>query len=103
MTTTRPLIDLTLLKKLLGELETQLSDAEQIPTLTGTDEHNYFAALAKASGLCSGVIQEATGLIADCYRAMQLANGAKASSSEESVMSLVSKALGKSGGSGGAN
>lgn len=57
-------IDLTLLKKLVGELESSLGTADGIKAVEG-DITEYIVEMAKAAGLCAGVMQEAAMLVAD--------------------------------------
>lgn len=57
-------IDLTLLKKLVGELENSLTTADGIRSAEG-DITEFVVELAKAAGLAAGVMQEAGMLIGD--------------------------------------
>lgn len=57
-------IDLTLLKKFVGELEASLTTADGIKTAEG-DITEYIVELSKAAGLCAGIMQEAGMLVAD--------------------------------------
>jgi len=57
-------VDLTLLKKFVGELENSLSTADGIKTSEG-DISEYIVELSKAAGLCAGIMQEAAMLVAD--------------------------------------
>jgi hypothetical protein len=57
-------VDLTLLKKLVGELESSLTTADGIKTAEG-DVTEYIVELSKAAGLTAGVMQEAGMLIGD--------------------------------------
>ena len=57
-------IDLTLLKKLVGELESTLATAEGIKNDAG-DVNEYVVEMQKGAGLAAGVMTEATLLIGD--------------------------------------
>lgn len=57
-------IDLTLMKKLLGELETSLNASDAIRTAEGNIVE-YIVEMSKSVGLASGMVQEASLLIAD--------------------------------------
>jgi hypothetical protein len=68
-------IDLTLIKKLLGELETSLATAEGIKAdAPESDVTDYIVELSKAAGLAANVMTEAgllTGDIAAAIRSCQ--------------------------------
>jgi hypothetical protein len=67
-------VDLTLLKKLVGELEASLTTADGIKTAEG-DITEYIVELSKAAGLTAGVMQEAGMLIGDIQnQVMQVQN-----------------------------
>lgn len=57
-------IDLTLLKKMVGELESSLATGEGLGTTEG-NKNEYIIEMSKAAGLCAGLIQEAAMLIGD--------------------------------------
>lgn len=58
-------VDLTLLKRLVGELETSLTTAEGIKSSATSDPAEFVIEMSKAAGLCSGVMQESLMLIGD--------------------------------------
>lgn len=58
-------VDLTLLKKLVGELEAHLNTAEGIRTASVPDHLEYFVEMSRAVGMASGIMQEASALIGD--------------------------------------
>lgn len=58
-------VDLTLLKRLVGELEGALNIVDSIKTDINTDNNELFVEASKAIGLASGVMQEAAGLMGD--------------------------------------
>jgi len=62
-------IDLTLLKRLVGELETSLQVADGIKTSVDVDVAEYIVEMSKAAGLCAGVMSEAGMLIGDLQQA----------------------------------
>jgi hypothetical protein len=74
----RPKLNLTLLKKLVGELELAAQVAEK--TREGKKPHEDEAAyndfvveMGKVSGLCSSVAVEASALVKDCAKILQYA------------------------------
>lgn len=85
-------VNLDLLKKLVGELESSLQNSEAVKS----DNNEYVVELSKAAGLAAGVMQEASLLVLDIHALTQLSPG----KSKESVASIIDtlKAL-KPGGS----
>ena len=73
MTKKLPKIELTLLKKLVGELEIAFTAAQELPLDETQQVHNYIIEMSKTSGLASGLAQEATALIKDMYQLMAMA------------------------------
>lgn len=69
-------VDLTLLKKLVAELETQVEEANT-KKAAGGDNHTYLIDLAKAAGISMSVSTEATALITDMARIANQANSPK--------------------------
>ena len=57
-------VDLTLLKRLVGELESTLATAEGIKN-DSQDVNEYVVEMQKAAGLAAGVMTEATLLVGD--------------------------------------
>src|SRR6266567_2744763 len=94
-------VDLTLLKKMVMELEATLINAEKMHSRNSTDEHEYFAEMSKSAGLASGTMQEAAALVADIYQAMQHANKTAATDKTSLLGSILGK--GGLGGLGGVN
>ena len=90
-------IDLTLLKKLVGELEVSIQAAEGIKTSIELDKTEYIVEMSKAAGLCAGVMQEAGMLISD----LQSATIAVQSGGTPAKTDFLDKILGplKGGGS----
>lgn len=88
-------IDLKLLKKLVGELESSIQVAESIKTSIDFDAAEYIVEMSKAAGLCAGVMSEAGMLIGD----MQQATLAVQSPSAEKT-ALLDKILGPLKGGG---
>jgi hypothetical protein len=69
-------VDLTLVKKLIGELEASLEAADGIKTAKG-DVTDYIVELSKSAGLAAGVMQEASMLVMDVQaQAMAVQNPA---------------------------
>ncbi len=58
-------VDLTLLKKLVGELEISLQAAEE--EKVDQDHNEYVVEMSKAAGLAAGVMQESSLLIMDIH------------------------------------
>lgn len=61
---TKDKVDLTLVKKLIGELEISINIAEKVAE---SDKDTYFIEMSKSAGLAAGVMQEASLLIIDIY------------------------------------
>lgn len=78
-------INLTLLKKLVEELEISLLAADGIKKSTGSDNNDYVIELSKSIGLCSGVALEAEALISD------ITNNVNFSQTSPSKMELLNK------------
>jgi len=91
-------VDLTLLKKLIVELENSLATADGIRA-EETDEniHNYIVEMSKASGVAAGIVEEATLLISDCRQAIRY--NTSAIGKDDPLSSLLGVLKG-SGGSG---
>lgn len=68
-----PKLDLTLLKKLVAELETSANHAQELPTGDTDQVHAFIIELAKTSGLAANVAQEASALVKDTMRLSALA------------------------------
>jgi len=64
MTKDKDKVDLTLVKKLVSELEASLTAADVI---LDTDKNAYFVEMSKSAGLAAGLMQEASLLIMDIY------------------------------------
>ena len=63
--TSKTKVDLTLLKRLMAELENSLATANGINTDVESDLNEYVIELSKATGLCTGIMQEASMLVLD--------------------------------------
>jgi hypothetical protein len=70
---TQEKVDLTLLKRLVSELETALNAVEQIQADASPNQTELVVEAAKASGLAAGVMQEAGMLVMDIYKLMEIA------------------------------
>lgn len=71
-------VDLTIVKRLLAELESTLATAEGINTDVNADKVEYVVEMNKATGLAAGVMTEAGLLMGDIQNLIQ---GAGSSSS----------------------
>lgn len=58
-------VDLTLLKKMIAELETSLNLAEKIKADTTIDKNESVIEFSKAAGLAAGIMTEAGLLVGD--------------------------------------
>jgi len=80
MTTSSPSfvskIDLTLLKKLVSELEAMLATCAALPTDSKDRANNAIIELAKTSGIAANISQEAALLTKDLYAAITSTNKA---------------------------
>ena len=90
-------VDLTLVKKLVSELESSLAAAEGIKTAKG-DVSDYIVELSKSAGLAAGIMQEASMLVMD-VQAQALAVQAPAPPKND----MLDKLLGPLKGGSGAN
>ena len=69
--TTKPKVDLTIVKRLLAELESTLATAEAIDTDVNSDKVEYIVEMNKATGLAAGLMTEAALLMGDLQHAIQ--------------------------------
>ena len=77
MTVKEKTIDLSLLKRLVSELEAAVRSAEDFRALAEEDKTSYIIEMSKAAGLCAGVMQESGLLIGDLQHAtISAQNGA---------------------------
>lgn len=91
-------VDLTLLKKLIGELEMSLAAAEVLKSSSDKiDVNDYVVEMSKAIGLASGVSGEAALLVAD-IGAVARAGLSPKSPTKDSVFDTLDKILGGKGG-----
>lgn len=58
-------VDLTVLKRLVAELESILSAAEGIKTDVNGDKVEYVVEMNKATGICAGILTESGLLMGD--------------------------------------
>jgi hypothetical protein len=63
-------VDLTLLKKLVGELESHLNTAGGIQEAEG-DIHEYIIEMSRAAGVAAGVMAEAGLVIGDIHHSVR--------------------------------
>lgn len=82
-------IDLTLLKKLVGELESNLATADGIrEEKTDTNVYDYVVEMSKSMGIAAGIVQEATMLVGDIQFAVK--HNTSGAGKDESLSSLLS-------------
>lgn len=91
-------IDLTVLKRLVSELESELTAAEGIKTDVNADRVEWLITLNKATGLAAGVLTEAGLLMGDIQ---QLLSGAPSAGTPDK--DFLNKLLGGLKGPGNAN
>ncbi len=91
-------IDLTILKRMVSELESSIQKAEAITGTTSADKVETIVELNKATGLAAGVLTEAGLLMADIQHLV--AGGA---TSESSKQDFIKQLLGGLKGPGNAN
>lgn len=84
-------VDLELLKKLVGELESHLNTAGGIQDAEG-DIHEYVIEMSRAAGMAAGVMSEAAMIISDCHQMV------KALQTPSPKSDLIEKLLGSLGG-----
>jgi len=81
-------INLSLLKKLVSELEKSVELLEGIPIDKEEGLVNYITEVARASGLAGIVVQEAKMLVKDMYTLIQLASGPTPPSESDVIAEL---------------
>lgn len=94
-------VDLTILKKLVGELEATLATADGIAKTVEPDVAEHIVELSKAAGLCAGIMQEASMLVFDINAVVRSTQSPSAEKSSNMLDSLLSSLKGGSGGSSG--
>lgn len=86
-------IDLSLLKRLVAELETMVETCSVMTTDSKERAQNTVIELAKASGIAANISQEAALLVKDLYAAVAVANQgaylAGVPSEEKSLLDLL--------------
>jgi Na+/alanine symporter len=94
-------IDLTLLKKLVSEVEAALASAETIKDAEGSIVE-YIVEMAKLSGLTAGVMQEAGMLVADIQAYVMAVQNPAAQQSNmlEKILGPLKPGPGSYGGGG---
>lgn len=93
----KPDIDLTLLKRLVGELEAHVNTMKSIKTDVPPNHTELIVEGSKAAGLAAGVMQEAGALMVDIHVFVE---GSTASPGKSE---LLEKILGSLKGPGNAN
>jgi hypothetical protein len=92
-------VDLKLLKKLVGELESSLATADGLKD--GSDASEYVVEMSKCAGLASGVMSESVALIGDIQVLIQKASGL--SPKEDPLSKILGIVKGGGGGLTGTN
>lgn len=96
-------VDLTLLKKMVGELESSLATADGIvDNKTEENVYDYVIEMSKCTGLAAGIMQEATMLMGDIQSAIRL-NTSPAGKEEHPLASILGALKGGNGGLPGSN
>ncbi len=90
-------IDLSLLKRLVGELESMIAAAEGMSTDVKADKNEWVLELSKATGVAAGIMTEAGLLMGDIQHVIA---GTPASTPKSD---LLEKILGGIKGSGNTN
>jgi hypothetical protein len=93
----KPKIDLTLIKRLMGELEAHVNTMESIKTDVPSNQTELVVEASKAAGLAAGVMQEAGALMVDIHVFVE---GTSAASSKSE---FLDKLLGSIKGPGNTN
>jgi hypothetical protein len=89
-------VDLKLIKKLMGELETTLATAEGIKAdAPNSDVTDYVVEMQKAAGLAAGIMTEAGLLVGDIVAAVR----GTSSPEKDSLTKILGSVL-KGGGGG---
>jgi hypothetical protein len=94
---TKNKVDLTILKRLVAELESTLNTAEGIQTDVAPDKAEYSVEVNKATGLAAGVMMESALLMGEIQALLQ---GLSAPSSK---LDFLEKILGGFKGPGNSN
>lgn len=85
-------IDLSIVKRLMAELESIVQHAEDIKTDVSGDKIEYVVEMSKAAGICAGIIGETGMLMGDIQ---SLVHGASAPSASKA--DFLEKILGLKG------
>lgn len=91
-------IDLDILKRLVGELESTLATADGIKADKG-DLKDYIVEMSKCTGLAAGIMAEASALVGDMQQAVWASQAPK---SKDDALSKLLAGL-KGGGLPGTN
>ena len=91
--------DLTLLKRLMAELESSLDTANGINTDVESDLNEYVVELSKAAGLCAGIMQEASMLVIDISSQVRSSQAPSSNKGTEFLEKILGPLKGGSGGS----
>jgi hypothetical protein len=108
----KKILDLSLMKKLIAELETTMTEADKLRSLVETVKHeintdiktNCIIELNKALGLTAGILTEAGMLMGDLQHQMHgvpSGSGGPGGSDKEDFMKKILGGLGGQGSAGG--
>jgi len=90
-------VDLTLLRKLVGELESAINSVQEMPSADKKEElHRFVIDLSRASGLAAGVAQEATALVKDMYQLVTFAQTAPSDYGDKLMTDILGSFSGNS-------
>jgi len=95
----KPKVDLTLIKRLVSELEHAVDIAEKLQD-AGGNKNDWIIELNKASGLASGIVGEGAALIGDMQVIIQ---GLPVGAPGKGTADLMSKLMGSFKAPGGSN
>lgn len=101
----KKMIDLSLIKKLVVELETTMTEADRLKaiveqSLNADSKIECIIQLNKALGLAAGIMTESSMLMGDLQHQM---HGGPVDSNKVDFMEKILKGLGPAGGTGNAN
>lgn len=78
--------DLTLLKKLVAELESMLDSSEAYLHSENVDNNQYVLEMSKTGGVAAGIVQEATMLLGDIAQMVRASQQLPAKNDLESLL-----------------
>lgn len=94
---TKMKVDLSIIKKLIEELESGLEAAEQLKTKDGAKISDYVVEMSKAAGLAAGIMQEGTFLVNDIQTMVRCSQQPQAPKANDLLDNILSSIKGGSG------